>query len=142
MSEYILLGLRIFLAGTIYSFLAWALYTLWKDLKKQEEIQEIPQIKELTFIKLGSDEPERTSYIQSEIIVGRDPTSSLFIDDNTISAQHTLLSYHHAQWWIKDLESTNGTFLNNERIFDEQVITSGDVLKLGNFSFEIQIQEN
>jgi pSer/pThr/pTyr-binding forkhead associated (FHA) protein len=142
MSAYILLGLRIILAVVLYSFLALALYTFWKDLKNQERVRAIPQTTELTLIKLGLDEPEIISFFQSEIIIGRDPTSDLHIDDNTISAQHALLSFHHAQWWIKDLESTNGTFLNNERIFDDQVTITGDVLKLGQFSYEIRIQEN
>lgn len=142
MSAYFLLGMRIILAVSLYSFIILALYTFWKDLKNQEIARESPQTTELKLIKLGLENPEIISFIQTEIVIGRDPISNLHIDDNTISAQHALLSYHHAQWWIKDLESTNGTFLNNERIFDEQVITSGDVLKLGIFSYEIQIQEN
>ncbi|MFN2158994.1 MAG: FHA domain-containing protein [Anaerolineales bacterium] len=141
MSAYVLLALRIIMAAALYGFIAWALYTLWKDLKNQEKTVSITQTPELTLIKLGLEEVEKNSFQQSEIILGRDPSSNLRIDDITISAQHALLSFHQAQWWIKDLESTNGTFLNNERIFDEQVVTSGDVLKLGNFSFEIHIQE-
>lgn len=142
MSAYVLLLLRIILVVILYGFIAWALYTLWRDMKNQEKTLSIPQCPKLTLIKLGMEEPESTSFIQSEIVLGRVPTSDLQIEDNTISAQHALLSYHHDQWWAKDLESTNGTFLNNERIFDEQLITSGDVLKLGNFTFEIQVQEN
>ena len=36
------------------------------------------------------------------------------------------LTYRQSQWWIEDLHSTNGTFLNQEAVLEPVVITDGD----------------
>jgi hypothetical protein len=67
----------------------------------------------------------------SEITVGR-------VVDNTIQVEHASVSGHHAvfrldalDYVIKDLESTNGTRINGERI-TEQKLRRNDILRLGN----------
>ncbi len=66
-----------------------------------------------------------------EITVGR-------VDDNQIQVEHASVSGHHAvlkldgqDYSIKDLDSTNGTRINGERI-SEQKLRRNDVLRLGN----------
>lgn len=71
-------------------------------------------------------------FSQAEISIGRDPGCDIPIFDETISARHAQLTYHHNQWWLEDLTSTNGTRLNAARITTPTVITSGDEIQCGN----------
>jgi pSer/pThr/pTyr-binding forkhead associated (FHA) protein len=50
---------------------------------------------------------------------------------------HARLSYQNNQWWIEDLNSTNGSFLNNERIDTSTVIVDGDILQCGDILITI-----
>lgn len=140
MSAPIVLALRILLALILYGFLGWALYTLWKDLQSQKNRDSFPTPPKISLIKQSLETSETFIFEIPEIILGRDPTCTLNVDDQTISARHAKLSYHQSQWWVKDLGSTNGTFLNQERIEEQQVITSGDILQFGNIEYEIRIQ--
>lgn len=140
MSAPIVLALRIFLALILYGFLGWALFTLWKDLQTQKDRRAFPLPPKISLINQSLETSETFIFEIPEIILGRDPTCTLNIDNQTISAYHAKLSYHQSQWWVKDLGSTNGTFLNQERIEEQQVITSGDILQFGKIEYEIRIQ--
>jgi pSer/pThr/pTyr-binding forkhead associated (FHA) protein len=70
-------------------------------------------------------------FIQPEITLGRDPVCDIPVADETVSARHARLVYHHNQWWVEDVNSTNGTRLNQVRITTPTVITSADVIELG-----------
>jgi pSer/pThr/pTyr-binding forkhead associated (FHA) protein len=61
--------------------------------------------------------------------------------DDTVSARHARLSYHHNQWWVEDLQSRNGTYLNDERVSVPTVIVSGDELRYGQVATLIEIDE-
>ncbi len=75
------------------------------------------------------------------MIIGRSPNSDYPIANETVSARHARLSYHHNQWWVEDLNSTNGTYLNDERLTFPTVIISGDDLRCGRVNLSIQIEE-
>ena len=40
------------------------------------------------------------------------------------------VSFHHGQWWLEDLGSTNGTFLNKNQIAVPTVIITGDQIQM------------
>ena len=61
------------------------------------------------------------------------------MDDQTVSSQHARLAYRKQQWWLEDLASTNGTFLNGEAVTTPVVITHGDELRLGHLGVRIEI---
>jgi hypothetical protein len=132
MSGPIVLALRVLLALSLYAFLGWALYTLWRDL--QQEAQKLTS-RRAPGINLSIQEsdglPVMKYFIQSEITLGRDPICDLTIPDETASARHARLSYHHGQWWVEDLGSMNGTFLNQEKLTVPVVLTTGDEIRCG-----------
>jgi pSer/pThr/pTyr-binding forkhead associated (FHA) protein len=140
MSAPIVLALRILLALILYGFMGWALLTLWKDLQTQKNRLSFPTPPKISLSKQSQSTSETFIFEIPEILLGRDPTCTLKLDDQTISARHAKLTYHHSQWWVKDLDSTNGTFLNQERIEEQHVITSGDILQFGEVVFEIRTQ--
>lgn len=86
-------------------------YTIWKELHAHGHIIQNRSHPSLTLTQLDSDPPSARVFTDAEIIIGRDPNSQLTIVNEMVSAQHARLSYHHNQWWVEDLHSTNGTFL-------------------------------
>lgn len=62
--------------------------------------------------------------------VGRAADNDLVIDDPSVSEYHAEVSFDNAQWWIKDLDSTNGTIIGGHPI-DRAPVTSSVKVRLG-----------
>jgi len=141
MSGSIALVLRLGMAIALYSFLGWALYFLWREVNRQGNTisnRRVPNI-EITIQPATGAQVER-HFSQPEIIMGRDPGCDIPLKgDDTISTRHAQLSYHHGQWWLQDLASTNGTLLNETMVNMPTVITSGDEIRCGNARLFVNI---
>jgi pSer/pThr/pTyr-binding forkhead associated (FHA) protein len=143
MSASIVLALRILTAIALYAFLAWALYSLYRQVQRQGFTlanRRVPGIS--LMVRQGSGSASLRHFAQPEIILGRDPGSDVPLLDDRVSARHAQLVYHHGQWWLEDLASTNGTFLNSTPISMPTVITSGDEIMCGNIRVTISLSEN
>jgi pSer/pThr/pTyr-binding forkhead associated (FHA) protein len=139
MSGPILLVLRIAIAVVLYAFLSWGLWLLWRDLKRQSRALSASVNPALVLTLQGSDPPIMYRFTSPEVTIGRDSTCECRLDNPIISARHARLSFHHTQWWIEDLHSRNGTFLNEEPVRSQVVVTSGDSLRCGSLVFLITI---
>src|SRR5574338_1241798 len=134
--------LRLILAIALYAFLGWALWTLLQELKQQGDKLAGQKTPELILSMLSDQGAESVRHFsQPEIMIGRDPNCDLAMMDEALSAHHARLTYHHGQWWLEDLNSTNGTFLNREKLTTAAVVISGDHFKCGNTIFSIQVEE-
>jgi pSer/pThr/pTyr-binding forkhead associated (FHA) protein len=132
MSGSIVLALRLALALALYAFIGWAFVTLWRDLQKQGTALVTRRAPGISLrVQAGSAMPVLRHFIQPEITVGRDATCDIFSADDTISARHAHLTYHHAQWWLEDLGSTNGTRLNGQTVTTPTVLTNDDEIACG-----------
>ncbi|NMC79389.1 MAG: FHA domain-containing protein [Chloroflexi bacterium] len=139
MSGIFVLILRILMAISLYAFLGWAIYTIWQDLRLSSRVVSVRQIPVLRLVPEDSELSPREFTIP-EVVIGRDPNCELSFPDETVSGHHARLSYHHNQWWVEDLQSTNGTFLNDEKVYTPTVIISGDDLRCGKIALGISIQ--
>ena len=140
MSGPIVLGLRLILAVALYGFLGWALWTIWQDLQQQglgAATRKIPAISLQVWTRIEPSIARRFS--QPELFIGRDPSCDIPLDDETVSARHAKLSYHHGQWWVEDLNSSNGTLLNREKLTTAAVLTSGDEIECGQARLGIEL---
>ena len=63
---------------------------------------------------------------------GRHPDSDVFLDDVTVSRTHAEVRRREAAWFVHDLGSLNGTYVNRERV-DIAKLASGDELQIGKF---------
>ena len=66
-----------------------------------------------------------------EILIGREPDCTLQIDSPGISRRHARIIFQNNQFLLEDLGSSNGTFVNGERISGPQVLRNGDLISLG-----------
>lgn len=74
--------------------------------------------------------------ISDTVTIGRDPSCDITIPLDHLSRRHLELSVRGGQLYARDLESSNGTFVNGERI-SETAINSGDKIKLDVVTFEV-----
>ena len=68
---------------------------------------------------------------RSEIYIGRTPNNDFCVSCPSVSTRHTVISQQEQKYTIKDLGSTNGTFLNKKKLMSEQQLVSGDIIQVG-----------
>jgi len=138
----VVLVLRLILAIALYAFLGWALWNLLREFKQQGDrlaTQKKPGI--ALSIQTEQGKENQRQFLQPQIMIGRDTKCDLAVMDEALSAHHARLTHHHGQWWLEDLNSTNGTFLNHEKLTTPAVVITGDHFKCGNTFFGIQIED-
>lgn len=64
--------------------------------------------------------------------IGRGLDNELVIDDPRVSRHHSQITFRHGHYLLRDLRSTNGTFVNGQTI-EAVVLASGDVVSIGGF---------
>lgn len=139
----LVLLLRLILAIALYAFLAWALWNLLREFKQQGDKLATQKKPDLTLsIKMDQGKENVRQFSQPQIMIGRDTKCDLSVMDEALSAHHARLTHHHGQWWLEDLNSTNGTFLNHEKLTTPAVVITGDHFKCGNTIFGIQVEDS
>jgi pSer/pThr/pTyr-binding forkhead associated (FHA) protein len=76
----------------------------------------------------------------SQFIIGRDPQCQLRPSSPVISKRHCALIIRSGKCYLRDFDSTNGTFLNDEAVKGEREIKNDDLLKIGPLAFKVAIE--
>lgn len=139
MSGPLLLILRLLLAASLYAFLGLAVFVLWRDLMVQSGKLWQKITPPISLIYQKDEDYTAYNFNNPEVTIGRDPACDCIIEDNTVSAQHARLTFRQNQWWVEDLRSTNGTYLNSEMVLTPLVITNSDNLRCGQALFTIKL---
>ena len=140
MTAVVVFALRIGLAVVVYIFLWWVLQTVWQEFKQQGYIlssKKKPGIH--VDAKTENGEDYAYHFWQTEVSIGRGTHCDVAIPDEALSVNHARISFHHSQWWLEDIGSTNGTFLNKDQIITPTVIITGDKFKCGNTTFILRV---
>ncbi|HEX6117734.1 MAG TPA: FHA domain-containing protein [Solirubrobacterales bacterium] len=69
---------------------------------------------------------------QDRMAIGRTPDAAVFLDDVTVSRNHALLVHRADGYYIDDLGSLNGTYVNRRRI-ESHKLADGDEIQIGKF---------
>ena len=74
----------------------------------------------------------------SSILLGRAPSCTLVLDDDYSSSRHARIFPQGGSWYVEDLNSTNGTYVNEQRITGIQPLPPGVSVRVGQSIVELQ----
>ena len=80
-----------------------------------------------TLIPLGS----------ATIIIGRAADATIVLEDDFVSTHHTRLMPRDGHWLVEDMGSTNGTWIDQEKVIAPTVLIQGAKLRIGRTSLEL-----
>jgi len=139
MTGVVLLILRLLMLLALYVFLGWGILTLWQDLQRNKQEVKNAKPSPISIFRKGGEADQEFSFDASEIFIGRDPACEIVLEDPTTSARHTHLYYLKGQWWVEDMDSTNGTCLNDELISVPVVLADQDVIQCGQVQLSVHL---
>ena len=86
-----------------------------------------------------SDEGGRRTFpLKESLTVGRAATCDVVVSDTYVSNVHARIYQRDGGWWLEDLGSTNGTYMNRTRVQQPTAIGPGDEVKLGKATLELR----
>ena len=94
-------------------------------------ITTMPAVQQMTLAIIEGGEAGRELAVVSAAVIGRDPAVDFVIPDSDVSARHASVTPRDAGCAIEDLGSTNGTFVNGQRISAVHEVKPGDRIQLG-----------
>lgn len=78
---------------------------------------------------------------KKRLVIGRLPQCDIQIDNLAVSGQHAVISKKRNKLVIKDLDSTNGTYINGQRVIEEQVLGNTDIVEIGKYKLKYVDQD-
>lgn len=81
-------------------------------------------------------EPGELFGVGWEILIGRGGRSDIVIKDSFASTEHARVFIKDEQYWLEDLKSTNGTYLNEVRVKQPIVLANKDKIRVGGVTFQ------
>jgi len=150
--DLLLLILRLLLAAALYLFLGALLLFLWRDLRRPDQIEVVKprQYGRLIIVDANTqaedaaDAPQIGATFPLQLItsLGRSAINTVTIPDVYASAEHALLAYRSGQWWLEDRGSRNGTTLNNVVIDNPTVVSTGDIIGIGQVQLKLELLDS
>ena len=80
----------------------------------------------------------RTFRLAASMAIGRDPACEIRVDDTYASQQHARIFGKGGHWFVEDLGSTNGTYLNERKVTSASEVHAGDRLRVGRTILELR----
>jgi pSer/pThr/pTyr-binding forkhead associated (FHA) protein len=135
----VLWGLRLLFLLLLYIFLARVIRALLRDLRAAAR-ETVERPGRLVVLESPSGEPEAGRSFGLDVItpLGRDVNNAIVIDDPFASAEHAVLTYRGRSWYLEDLESTNGSFINGQPIDGVSALSFGDEVQIGQVRFRLE----
>src|SRR5215510_2589220 len=104
---------------------------------RHEAAQPVEQVFSLVVAE-GREEGRRIALSERAVIAGRDPNLDIVLPDDDVSRLHCLISVVNGDVVVENLGSTNGTFVNGQRVDRRTSLPVGGVLRVGEHLFRCE----
>lgn len=121
----------------IYLFIFSIIRMIYFDIRGMEGIN----LEDKSYLKLINNRESfsfkmREHYlIDKEISLGRHRDNHIVVKDPFVSKRHFKIIEDEEEYFLEDLNSANGTYLNRDRIFDIVRLQNRDVIRVGKIDF-------
>ena len=131
--------LRILFLVLLYAVLVGVTRVLLRDLRMAAR-EPGSTLGRLVVIASEAAEPISSTVFELDAVasIGRDVNNTIVIDDPFASGEHAVLSFRGRAWYLEDLASTNGTFLNGQRVDSLAAVAYGDEVQVGRVRFRLE----
>ena len=130
---------RLLFLVLLYLFLFGIARTLLRDLRAAAAEPNV-EVGRLVVLASPGGEPAHGSTLSLDAIttLGRDVNNAIVIDDQFASSEHAVLTFRGRTWYVEDLESTNGTFVNGSPVDGVAPLGYGDELQIGQVRMRLE----
>ncbi len=140
----LLLTLRVAAGLLLLAFAGALFWMMWRDYRAvSEEIASRTRRRGRLVIMRADGttmKPGTTFPLLPLTSLGRAPTNSICLSDTFASNEHALVTLRSGQWWLEDRGSSNGTRLNGYRIEEPVVVSTGDVIAVGQVELKLELE--
>ena len=154
MTDALLNALKLMLLALIYLFFGRVLWAVWSEVRtpvmpaarvgggtasrgraKKSVGKGVP-----VFVVIEPKQHRGATYTLSSVLaIGRLEDNDIVIDDDSfISSHHARIEIRPEGSWVVDLGSTNGCFVNGQRVADERSVRKGDRIQVGSTVLEMR----
>jgi pSer/pThr/pTyr-binding forkhead associated (FHA) protein len=154
MTDALLIALKLILLALIYLFFGRVLWAVWSEVRtpvmpaarvgggtasrsraKKSVGKGVPM-----FVVIEPKQHRGATYTLSSVLaIGRLEDNDIVIDDDSfISSHHARIEIRPEGSWVVDLGSTNGCFVNGQRVADERSVRKGDRIQVGSTVLEMR----
>jgi len=158
MTDQVLNALKLLLLALIYLFFARVLWAVWSEVrtpvmpsgnnarsaggvagKRGGRAGRVPKGVPTFVVIEPKQHRGRTYTLSSVLAIGRLEDNDIVItDDSFISSHHARIEVRPEGTWVVDLNSTNGSFVNGQRLTGERSVRKGDRIQVGSTVLEMR----
>lgn len=131
--------LRLAFLALLYAFLFAVVRILVRDLRAaaREPGAELGRL--VVVASPDGDPPVGGVYpLDAVTTLGRDVNNTIVLDDPFASAEHAALTFRGRAWYVEDLGSTNGTYVNGSRVDGVEPLGFGDEIQIGQVRLRLE----
>jgi hypothetical protein len=123
----------------LYVFLYRVVRVLLRDLGAATR-ERSAELGRLVVVASPAGEPPSGTAVSLDAIttLGRDVNNAIVIDDPFASSEHAVLTFRGRGWYVEDLDSTNGTFVNGSPVDGVAPLTFGDEVQIGQVRLRLE----
>src|SRR5947209_6164867 len=86
----------------------------------------------------GPNAGQRFALAEDATLIGRQPDAGVFLDSLSVSRKHARVLHQAGSYFVEDLGSSNGTFVNGVRVAGRAPLTENDTLEVGPYALALR----
>jgi serine phosphatase RsbU (regulator of sigma subunit) len=86
----------------------------------------------------GPNTGQRFALAREGTVIGRQPDAAIYLESLAVSRQHARILCHDGTWFVEDMGSSNGTYINGMRVTGRTPLTERDALQIGPYTLHLQ----